>query len=114
MRVILDDFGTGYSALSCLHELPMTGLKLDRSLIANETRHPAILRAIVVLAEELGLTVTAEGIETIEQFEEMRKLGCDFGQGYLFARPLEAEAAGRMIRERPSWFTTVESAQSDL
>ncbi len=103
LRVVLDDFGTGYSSLSCLHELPISGLKLDRSFIASERRHPAILRAIVMLAEQLGLTVTAEGIETEAQHEQLRALGCGFAQGYLFARPLDAEAAGALVRDRKAW-----------
>ncbi len=103
LRVVLDDFGTGYSSLSCLHELPIAGLKLDRSFIASERRHPAILRAIVMLAEQLGLTVTAEGIETEIQHEQLRDLGCDFAQGYLFARPLDAESAGLLVRDRKKW-----------
>ncbi len=103
LRVVLDDFGTGYSSLSCLHELPISGLKLDRSFIASERRHPAILRAVVMLAEQLGLSVTAEGIETEPQYQQLRALGCGYAQGYLFARPLEAEAAGVLVRERKTW-----------
>ena len=103
VRVVLDDFGTGYSSLSCLHELPIAGIKLDRSFIGSERRHPAILSAVVTLADQLGLTVTAEGIETSVQHEELRQLGCGFAQGYLFARPLDAEAAGALIRAQTHW-----------
>jgi EAL domain-containing protein (putative c-di-GMP-specific phosphodiesterase class I) len=103
MRVVLDDFGTGFSSLSCLHELPITGIKLDRSFIGSERRHPAILRAMVLLADQLGLTVTAEGIETEQQWEELRALGCGFAQGFLFAHPLDPDAAGALLRERPIW-----------
>ncbi|MDH4064569.1 MAG: bifunctional diguanylate cyclase/phosphodiesterase, partial [Acidobacteriota bacterium] len=103
LRVVLDDFGTGYSSLSCLHELPIEGIKLDRSFIGSERRHPAILGAIVRLAEELGLSVTAEGIETGAQHEQLRALGCGYAQGYLFARPLDAEAAGALVRDRAVW-----------
>jgi EAL domain-containing protein (putative c-di-GMP-specific phosphodiesterase class I) len=103
LRVVLDDFGTGYSSLSCLHELPISGIKLDRSFIASERRHPAILRAVVMLAEQLGLSVTAEGIETEPQYQQLRAMGCGYAQGYLFARPLDAEAAGALVRERKVW-----------
>ena len=103
VRVVLDDFGTGFSSLSCLHELPIAGIKLDRSFIGSERRHPAILSAVVTLADQLGLTVTAEGIETAVQHEQLRQLGCGFAQGYLFARPLDAEAAGELIRAQKQW-----------
>jgi diguanylate cyclase (GGDEF)-like protein/PAS domain S-box-containing protein len=103
LRVVLDDFGTGYSSLSCLHELPIAGIKLDRSFIGSERRHPAILRALVQLADQLGLSVTAEGIETSVQHEQLRALGCGFAQGYLFARPLDAAAAGALIRRQATW-----------
>jgi PAS domain S-box-containing protein len=103
MQVVLDDFGTGYSALSCLHELPITGIKLDRSFVGCERRHPAILRAMVMLADQLGLAVTAEGVETVAQFEQLRALGCGFAQGFLFSRPLDAASAAALFQERPNW-----------
>lgn len=103
LKVVLDDFGTGYSSLACLHELPITGIKLDRSFIGSERRHPAILSAVVTLAAQLGLTVTAEGIETAPQHELLRALGCGYAQGYLFARPLDADAAADLIRRRACW-----------
>ncbi len=107
LRVVLDDFGTGFSSLSCLHELPLSGIKLDRSFIADERRHPAILRAIVMLAGQLGLTVTAEGIETPAHHAHLRELGCGYAQGYLFARPLDAAAAGALIRDHAHWPLTM-------
>jgi diguanylate cyclase (GGDEF)-like protein/PAS domain S-box-containing protein len=103
LRVVLDDFGTGYSSLSWLHELPIAGIKLDRSFIAGERCHPAILAAVVSLAAQLGLTVTAEGIETNAQHAQLRELGCGYAQGDRFARPLDAEAAGALIRRQPTW-----------
>jgi EAL domain-containing protein (putative c-di-GMP-specific phosphodiesterase class I) len=107
MRVELDDFGTGYSSLSCLHELPITGIKLDRSFVANKDRHPAILRAMLVLAGQLSLNVTAEGIETVSQCEQLRALGCNLAQGFLFSTPVDAERAGVMLRERRDWLAEV-------
>ena len=99
IRVMLDDFGTGYSSLSHLHELPLNGLKLDRSFVNNDHLHPGIVRAVVALADQLGLTVTAEGIETVAQQDRLRAMGCDFGQGFLFARPVEADAAGQIVAD---------------
>ncbi len=112
-RIVLDDFGTGYSSLSCLHELPITGIKLDRSFIARERRHPAILRAIIVLAEQLGLTVTAEGIETAQQYEHLRSLGCGFGQGYLFGRPVDAAATRVVLARGLEWVPHATAAPRD-
>lgn len=96
----IDDFGTGYSSLSYLHKLPFDTLKIDRSFISTMGEDHAafeIVRAIILLAESLGLHVVAEGIETRLQAEELRKLGCEFGQGYLFAPPLTIVAAQRML-----------------
>ena len=112
LRVVLDDFGTGYSSLSCLHELPIAGIKLDRSFIGSERRHPAILAAVVTLADQLGLTVTAEGIETSVQHEELRSMGCGYAQGYLFARPLDRAAAGELIRTHARWLPESPDAQT--
>lgn len=96
----IDDFGTGYSSLSYLHKLPFDTLKIDRSFISTMVQDHAafeIVRAIILLAGSLGLHVVAEGIETRSQAEELRNLGCAFGQGYLFAPPLTADAARRML-----------------
>ena len=102
---MLDDFGTGFSSLSCLHELPITGIKLDRTFIAKERRHPALLKAVVALAEQLELTVTAEGIETAQECELIKDLGCHFGQGYLFGRPADADATRALLSEDREWST---------
>jgi EAL domain-containing protein (putative c-di-GMP-specific phosphodiesterase class I) len=99
LRVVLDDFGTGYSSLSCLHELPISGIKLHRSFVTRKRRHPAILKAIVMLAGQLGLRVTAEGVETATQCEHLKRIGCDLAQGYLFARPMPAAQAGEFLRQ---------------
>ncbi|HKR63962.1 MAG TPA: EAL domain-containing protein, partial [Thermoanaerobaculia bacterium] len=91
-RVVLDDFGTGYSSLSYLHRFPIDGLKIDASFVRDATRvakNVEIIRAIVALGHSLSIDVIAEGIETEEQHELLRSLGCEFGQGYLFARPAE-------------------------
>jgi diguanylate cyclase (GGDEF)-like protein/PAS domain S-box-containing protein len=91
VRVAIDDFGTGYSSLSYLKLLPVDTLKIDRSFVnglGQDEQDEAIVRSIVALARALSLSVTGEGIETPAQHDHLRSLGCDRGQGYLFARPL--------------------------
>jgi diguanylate cyclase (GGDEF)-like protein len=94
--VAMDDFGTGYSSLAYLQRLPIDVLKIDRSFVSGMMVDPdsvAIVRAVLGLAEALGMATTAEGIETVELATTLAALGCSSGQGYYFARPLEAEAA---------------------
>ncbi len=91
----IDDFGTGYSSLSQLRQLPFTEVKIDQSFVADAVRSRdsrVIIQSIVEMAHGLGLTATAEGVETIEQLRLIRELGCDVVQGYLISRPLEPEA----------------------
>ena len=100
VRVVLDDFGTGYSSLAYLSQLPLDVIKVDRSFVAGIHEAPAnlaIIRAVVGLAQGLGIAVTAEGIEREEQLEALRELGCDRGQGFLFARPAPAAEAGAAL-----------------
>lgn len=96
----IDDFGTGYSSLSCLHHFPLNGLKIDRQFLTNAADrrdYVAVILAIVQLAHNLGMTVTAEGLESIDQVVMLQALNCDQGQGYYFARPMTAEQAGRYL-----------------
>jgi EAL domain-containing protein (putative c-di-GMP-specific phosphodiesterase class I) len=95
----IDDFGTGYSSLKYLQNLPIDTLKIDQSFVRNldpnsdaESGNGAIVRAIVTLAQQLGLRVVAEGVETNEELQLLRRLGCDLVQGYLFAKPMTVEA----------------------
>jgi len=94
LRIAIDDFGTGYSSLSYLRDLPVDTLKIDRSFVAGldqDQGSQAIIRAIATLAHELGLVVTAEGIETADQLALVRTLGIDIAQGYFFTRPVPPE-----------------------
>ncbi len=97
----VDDFGTGYSSLSYLSTLPITSLKIDRSFVArldSGTQDIEVVKAIITLGHALGKMVVAEGVETIGQLEQLRALGCRFGQGYLFSRPLPADEAARLLQ----------------
>ena len=94
--VAMDDFGTGYSSLAYLQRLPIDVLKIDKSFVTGMMRDPdsvAIVRAVLSLADALGMSTTAEGIETVELATTLATLGCASGQGYYFAKPLEADVA---------------------
>jgi diguanylate cyclase (GGDEF)-like protein len=94
--VAMDDFGTGYSSLAYLQRLPIDVLKIDKSFVSGMMVDPdavAIVRAVLSLAEALGMSTTAEGIETVELATTLATLGCASGQGFYFAKPLEAKAA---------------------
>jgi EAL domain-containing protein (putative c-di-GMP-specific phosphodiesterase class I) len=102
----IDDFGTGYSSLKYLQNLPIDTLKIDQSFVRNlnplsngESGNGAIVRAIVTLAQQLGLRVVAEGVETDDELALLRRLGCDLVQGYLFAKPIRVEACDLFLRE---------------
>jgi EAL domain-containing protein (putative c-di-GMP-specific phosphodiesterase class I) len=102
VHVALDDFGTGYSSLGSLQRFPIDVVKLDRALLQGlaEESGLAVVSAIVELGRALGLHVVAEGIETREELDRLRLIGCRLGQGYLFARPLPVQEARRLI---PGW-----------
>jgi diguanylate cyclase (GGDEF)-like protein len=100
VQLQVDDFGTGYSALSVLHRIPLDVLKIDRSFIvamAGGEKHLAIVRAIIALAAALGLETTAEGVDDPAQADHLRAMGCTYGQGYLWGRPLEAADAEKLL-----------------
>jgi EAL domain-containing protein (putative c-di-GMP-specific phosphodiesterase class I) len=87
----IDDFGTGYSSLAYLKRLPVSEIKIDKSFVmamTSEDNDAVIVRSTVDLGQNLGLTVVAEGVETVEMFDELERLGCDIAQGYLLSRPL--------------------------
>jgi EAL domain-containing protein (putative c-di-GMP-specific phosphodiesterase class I) len=98
-----DDFGTGYSSLSYLQRFPFDRLKIDRSFIDkmdDDSKSGAIVKTILMLGENLGIEVVAEGVETQSQLEHLKRLGCRYGQGYLFSRPANGVEMRNLIRER--------------
>ncbi len=102
----IDDFGTGYSSLSYLHRFPVDILKIDQSFVRRlgpGSENTEIIRTIMSLANSLGMRVVAEGIETAEQLAHLRARGCEFGQGYYFSHPLDADNATKLILSDPSW-----------
>jgi len=102
VTLALDDFGTGYSSLSYLQRFPIDVLKIDKSFVAPmaaRTFDPRLVRAIIALGESLGMRIVAEGVETDGQLEALRALGCEMGQGYLFARPLSSKQLVAHLRD---------------
>jgi hypothetical protein len=103
---MIDDFGTGYSNLSYLHRFPVDALKIDRSFVTGmerDSEKAAIVKTIITLAKALGLAVVAEGVENVQQLYQLRELGCQMGQGFLFSKPLPPEMAEKMLLERFNW-----------
>ena len=103
--VILDDFGIGAASLRALRQFPVDALKIDRSLVHEmQTDRSAsdMVEMIITLAHKMGMKVIAEGIETARQFERLRELGCEFGQGYYFSQPLESKAVSQFMRQQVS------------
>lgn len=102
IQISLDDFGTGFSSLSYLHQFPVDNLKIDRSFVTGleeKLKNQEIVTSIINLAHNLEITVTAEGIETAQQFEYLRGLGCEYGQGYFFSPPVDAQTAQKLLKE---------------
>jgi len=98
----IDDFGTGYSSLAYLQRLPVYAVKIDQSFVRDLTIDPddaAIVTAIVAMARSLEVDVVAEGVETEEQLEELKRLGCYRAQGFLLASPMNAAAISRLLAQ---------------
>jgi EAL domain-containing protein (putative c-di-GMP-specific phosphodiesterase class I) len=103
VQVAIDDFGTGYSSLSYLRRFPVDTLKIDRSFVdglGHDPQATAIVRSILALASTLGMSTTGEGVETAAQEAQLRALGCDRAQGYLFARPLPADEFDALLAQQ--------------
>jgi predicted signal transduction protein with EAL and GGDEF domain len=103
VRIALDDFGTGYSSLEHLRRFPVDVIKIDKTFIDRITgglRESALARAIVQLGQTMGLATVAEGVETADQAQLLRELGCGYGQGYWFARPMESGELEQLIDAR--------------
>ncbi len=107
IQLSIDDFGTGYSSLSYLHKIPFHTLKIDRSFIMNldsgAPKDRKILESIVALTKNLNKQIIAEGIETADQLEIVKELGCEFGQGYLFSRPLPVDELTAVLENLKPW-----------
>ena len=102
VRVHVDDFGTGYSSLSSLHHFPVNTLKIDRSFVSkiesdNGNDQSAIIGTILSLAENLGLEVIAEGVETLGQAKKLISMNCKFAQGYYYSRPVPSDKVAELI-----------------
>ncbi|MEH2202297.1 putative bifunctional diguanylate cyclase/phosphodiesterase [Nostoc sp.] len=106
IKLAIDDFGTGYSSLGRLHHFPINQLKIDRSFVSGnifDRGNLDIVQTIITLAHKLGVDVTAEGVETKEQLALLRKLNCEYGQGYFFSHPLDSSQATALIMANPQW-----------
>lgn len=103
IQLAIDDFGTGYSSLSYLSRFPINTLKIDRSFVSNINKNSdswEIVRTIHLLAHNLGMNVTAEGVETAAQVQQLLKMECEYGQGFFFAQPLSADAVTALLKQR--------------
>lgn len=111
VQICIDDFGTGYSSLSYLHRFPIDALKIDRSFVSamDDAAHNtgfAIAQSVVGLAHNLGVKVVAEGIENARHLVWLRSFQCDYGQGYFFAKPLDADKATALVKGELEWSYT--------
>lgn len=117
VQISIDDFGTGYSSLSYLHKFPIDTLKVDRSFVTtmeSGSENGEIVRTIIALAKALKLSVVAEGIESIHQFHQLHILGCEYGQGYLFSRPLPVSEMTKLLERRDNWEKIMPTANFEI
>ncbi len=106
IQLQIDDFGTGYSSLSYLHRFPVNTLKVDRSFVSrigSNDENIEIVKTIISLAKNLNMVSIAEGIETKNQLIKLRLLGCEYGQGYFFSRPVDVESIEKLMDTNPNW-----------
>jgi diguanylate cyclase (GGDEF)-like protein len=116
LPIVLDDFGTGYSSLSHLKQFPIDTVKIDQLFVSNmtdESKDEAIIEAVIGMADAFGLDVVAEGIETREQVERLTALGCHFGQGYLFSKPVPVAEMGPELESELVKVNTVLARRRD-
>jgi len=117
VQLHIDDFGTGYSSLSYLHRFPIDQLKIDCSFVKRmgvDDESAEIVRAIVTLAHNLGMHVTAEGVETAEQLMHLRTLECEYGQGYFFFKPLTEKVVEKLILTEQQWYESYECLSCEV
>jgi EAL domain-containing protein (putative c-di-GMP-specific phosphodiesterase class I) len=114
-QVLIDDFGTGYSGLSYLTKLPVDTVKIDRSFVSSmnkDTKDEAVIASIIDMAGKLNLVTIAEGVETREQALLLRRLGCNFAQGFFFSRPLSARRCRRLLQKMHALSSTAANTQT--
>ncbi len=104
IQLHIDDFGAGYSSLAYLRYFPVRMLKIDQSFLSNsdDDRNRDIVKALIAMAHDLGMETVAEGVETVEQLNRLRRLGCNFGQGYLLSRPTDKAGIGQLLEAQRS------------
>ena len=115
VQISIDDFGTGYSSLSYLHRFPIDLLKVDRSFVSameENSENGEIVRTVIALAKALNLKVVAEGIESIHQYHQLKVLGCEYGQGYLFSKPLPVQDIARLLSDSSRWKNILPAAET--
>ncbi|MBE8971164.1 EAL domain-containing protein [Nostocales cyanobacterium LEGE 12452] len=106
IKLIMDDFGTGYSSLSYLHSFPLNALKIDKSFVKRmqeNKENMGLVPAMIGIANSMGMSAIAEGVETQEQLAQLRSLNCNFAQGYLFSKPIEQQLALKLLTSAPQW-----------
>ncbi|MDZ7967073.1 MULTISPECIES: EAL domain-containing protein [unclassified Nostoc] len=106
IKLIMDDFGTGYSSLSYLHSFPLNALKIDKSFVKrmqDNKENMGLVPAMIGIANSMGMSAIAEGVETQEQLAQLRSLNCNFAQGYLFSKPVEQRLAVELLASAPQW-----------
>ncbi|MEA5604532.1 EAL domain-containing protein [Nostoc sp. UHCC 0252] len=103
IKLIMDDFGTGYSSLSYLHSFPLNALKIDKSFVQRMQENMELVPAMIGIANSMGMSAIAEGVETQEQLAQLRSLNCNFAQGYLFSQPIEQQLVIQLLAAAPQW-----------
>jgi diguanylate cyclase (GGDEF)-like protein len=106
IKLIMDDFGTGYSSLSYLHSFPLNAIKIDKSFVKrmqDNKENMGLVPAMIGIANSMGMSAIAEGVETQEQLAQLRSFNCDFAQGYLFSKPIEQQLVLKLLAASPQW-----------